>query len=384
MIRITTLVALVIGSLTMGFSQDKLTKADVIKNVYSFKLDTNALQLTGNGWDSLKKEMTLNHYVLMGEYHNSMLVSKLTEIFFSELKKNDFSVWMTEISPLAADKLNKLVRDKSYPKSIIDFNKKYKKWSYSPIPFFSNSADFDMLKASKKYGFDLWGIDQDFFVGFDFVLDDVFHTLDDKMQIKYAALIDSVHKSTNDKYYKELFTLIKTPEAQKIKKALDASFAIYGDRTMAANSVRSTLMKNNFFNYELPYLKSNKPSPKVFFKAGSNHVARGYSSTKILDIGETISQFADMQSQKSLHIALAVRYEMEKKVKTDKLGDGDYPDELLALYNENQWVVVDLRPFRSTVQWMERNDKKIDLSQTMIDAIKSFDFFILSPEIGGN
>jgi hypothetical protein len=359
-----------------------LTKTDLIKYTTSFTLDTHKLQLDGNGWDTLKKELPNYHYVLLGEYHNSPVVSKLTETLFPELKKNDFSVWMTEISPLAAEKLNQLVADKTYPQNIIDFNKKYAKWGNNPIPFFSNAADFDMLKASKKNGFDLWGVDQDFFVGLDFVLDDVYHTLDAKSQLKHAALIDSVHKSTRIKYYNEFFELFRNPDVQKIKNALDASMEIYQiGGGLKGNSMRSNLMKSNFYNYSLPYLKNGKPNPKIFFKAGSNHVARGLSPMRIVDIGETIGQFAEMQNLKSLHIALATRYEMSKEGKKDKLGDGDYPDELLELYNDKAFIMMDLRPLKSRIYRMEWDKKKIDLSDAMIRAIQSFDFIVLSPEV---
>jgi hypothetical protein len=338
--------------------------------------------LSGNGWDTLKKELPNFHYVLLGEYHNSRVVSKLTETLFPELKKNDFSVWMTEVSPLAVEKLNQLVADKTYPKNLMDFNKKYLKYGYNPIPFFSNSADFEMLKASKKYGFEMWGVDQDFFAGLDFVLDDVYHTLDVQSQLKYAALIDSVHKSTSDKYYNEFFALFKNSEVKKIKDALDVSIDIYQiGGGLKGNSKRSNLMKSNFYNYALPYLKGNKPNPKIFFKAGSNHVARGLSPMRIVDIGETIGQFAEMQNLKSLHISLATRFEMSDKGKKDKIGDGDYPDELLELSNDKAFIMIDLRPFKAKVYKMEWNKTPIDLSAPMIRAIKSYDFIVLSPEV---
>jgi uncharacterized iron-regulated protein len=378
--KTTALLVAAILTITSLFGQT-LTKKDLVKYTSSFTLDTTALQLNGNGWDTLKKELPNYQYVLLGEYHNSPVVSRLVETLFSELKKNNFSVWMTEISPLAARKLDQLVADKSYPKNMMEFNGKYGKWGYHPIPFFSISQDFDMLKASKKYGFDLWGIDQDFFVGFDFVIDDVYHTLDKKAQLKHAVLLDSVHKSQNGKYYEEFFSLFKNPDVQKIKNALDASGDIYNSGGLRGVSTRSNLMKSNFYNYYLPYLKANKPLPKIFFKAGSNHTARGLSPTNITDIGETIGQLAEMQNLKSLHIALATRYELPKEGKKDKLGDGDYPDELLELYNDKAFIMMDLRPLKALVYKMELKKIKIELSAEMIRAIKAFDFIILSPEV---
>jgi hypothetical protein len=379
--KTTILIACAVALTTATFGQT-LTKTDLIKYTSSFTLDTARLQLNGNGWDTLKKELPNYHYILLGEYHNSRVVSKLTETLFPELKKNDFSVWMTEISPLAAEKLNQFVADKTYPKNIIDFNKKYEKWGNNPIPFFSNSADFDMLKASKKHGFDLWGVDQDFFVGLDFVLDDVYHTLDAKSQQKHGALIDSVHKSTSEKYYNEFFTLFKNPEIKKIKNALDLSIEIYQiGGGLKGNSMRSNLMKNNFYTYQLPFLRNNKPNPKIFFKAGSNHVARGISPMRIVDIGETIGQFAEMQNLKSLHIMLATRYELAKEGKKDKIGDGDYPDELLELNNDKAFIMMDLRPLKALVYRMEFKKIKIELSAELIRAIKSYDFLVLSPEV---
>jgi hypothetical protein len=100
-----------------------------------------------------------------------------------------------------------------------------------------------------------------------------------------------------------------------------------------------------------------------------------------VDIGETIGQFAEMQNLKSLHISLATRYEMSEKGKKDKMGDGDYPDELLELSNDKAFIMIDLRPFKSKVYKMEWNKTPIDLSAPMIRAIKSYDFIMLSPEV---
>ena len=364
----------------------ELTKIEIIKNAKTFTLDTINLKIEGDGFDFLNKEINQNQYFLMGEYHNSSLVSKFTHSLFPHFKNANYNVWITEISPTSVKKLNSFLDSNDYIKKITDFNSKYGK-NNSPIPFFSSQADFEMLATSRKNNFELWGLDQHFFGGFQFVIDDTYNSLDAQIKAKYPTLIADCKKQGDegDKAFMKIFDLSKNKLSQKIKEEMLASASIYADYSSGNyfenNTVRSTLMKTNFYNYYNDYVKKYKKEPKAFFKFGSNHMAKGVSPIRIMDLGDCINQMATLKNQKSLHVQLCYRYEQDKNEMTDRLNAGDYPMELLELYKQDKWIVLDLRPFQAKLYNLQlKKEAKIELSKEMIECIKQFDILILSPE----
>ena len=244
-----------------------------------------------------------------------------------------------------------------------------------------------MLATSRKNNFELWGLDQHFFGGFQFVIDDTYNSLDAQIKAKYPTLIADCKKQGDegDKAFMKIFDLSKNKLSQKIKEEMLASASIYADYSSGNyfenNTVRSTLMKTNFYNYYNDYVKKYKKEPKAFFKFGSNHMAKGVSPIRIMDLGDCINQMATLKNQKSLHVQLCYRYEQDKNEMTDRLNAGDYPMELLELYKQDKWIVLDLRPFQAKLYNLQlKKEAKIELSKEMIECIKQFDILILSPE----
>ncbi len=366
-----------------NFAQE-ITKAELVKTAKTFTLDTISYKLYGEGFEFLKVEMKTNQNFMLGEYHNSSLVSKFTQSLFPYLKEANFKVWVTEISPTSVRKLNSFLDSKDFTKNITDFTTKYGK-NNDAIPFFSSSADFDMLQASRNNGFELWGLDQHYFGGFQFVMDDIFNGYDAKTKQENSTLLEDASKPNGNLAFSTLFDLSKNKLAQSIKKEMLESIAIYTDYSAGKyyqnNTVRSKLMKTNYNSYYTNYLNTKKVEPKAFFKFGSNHISKGLSPLGILDLGDFINQLSQMKNQESIHMQLCYRFELDKNVMTDRLTSGDYPIELLELYKENEWVILDLRPFQAKLYNEQlKKTPKIELSKEMIDCIKQFDVLILSPE----
>jgi hypothetical protein len=242
-----------------------------------------------------------------------------------------------------------------------------------------------MLASSRNNGFEVWGIDQHFFGGFKFVMDDIYNEYDTKTKNENPKLLENALKPDGDLAFAKLFDLSKNKSAQSIKKEMLASIEIYNQYSKGNyflnNSIRSKLMKTNFYEYYTNYLKNKKVQPKVFVKLGSNHVSKGLSPIGIADFGNSIQQFAALKNQSSLHVQLCYRYEYSKNELIDGLNSGDYPPELLELYNENEWIILDLRPFQAKLYDLQlKKDSKINLSKKMIECIKQFDVLILLPE----
>ncbi len=364
----------------------QISKTELSQYSKTFTLDTLNHQLSGDGYKLLKNEIAINQYFMLGEYHNSSLISKFTQSLFPTFTAANYKVWATEISPTSVVKLNSFLKSNDFYKKITEFNIKYGK-NNNPIPFFSLSEDFEMLKSSKLNGFELWGLDQHYFGGFQFVIDDIYNGLDSKTKLLNPNLLQDSRKNgqEGDKAFVKIFDLSKDKKAQSIKNEMLHSVSIYAHYSernyYENNTVRSKLMKSNFYDYNTSFFKKNKFEPKVFFKFGSNHVAKGLSPLGIADLGDFVNQYAQMENKKSLHVQLCYRYELVKNKMTDLLDAGEYPKELLEMYDENKWVVLDLRPFQAKLYNLQQmKDAKIELSKEMINAIKQFDLLILSPE----
>lgn len=376
-------IILFLFTISATYAQE-ITKAELTKTAKSFKLDTITHQLSGDGFEFLKDEMKVNQNFMLGEYHNSSLISKFTQSLFPYLKAANYKVWITEISPTSVRKLNSFLDGKNFTKNITDFTAKYGK-NNDAIPFFSSPADFEMLQASRNDGFELWGLDQHYFGGFQFVMDDIYNSYDAKTKLENPTLLQDAGKPDGDAAFSKLFDLSKNKLAQNIKKEMLESIAIYTDYSAGKyyqnNTARSLLMKTNFYNYYTDYVNTKKVEPKAFFKLGSNHISKGLSPLGILDLGDFIDQFSEIKNQKSIHIQLCYRFELDKNVMTDMLNAGDYPIELLELFKENEWIILDLRPLKAKLYNQQlKKEPKIELSKEMIDCIKQFDVLILSPE----
>ena len=243
---------IILFSISATFAQE-ITKTELVKSAKTFTLDTITNKLSGEGFDFLKAEMKANQNFMLGEYHNSSLISKFTQSLFPYLKEASYKVWATEISPTSVRKLSSFLDSENFTKNITDFTSKYGK-NNDAIPFFNTSADYEMLQAARINGFEIWGLDQHYFGGFKFVMDDIYNGYDAKTKLENPTLLEEASKPNGELAFSKLFDLSKNKLAQSIKKEMLESIAIYTDYSAGKyyqnNTVRSKLMKTNYYtNY---------------------------------------------------------------------------------------------------------------------------------------
>ena len=182
-----------------------------------------------------------------------------------------------------------------------------------------------------------------------------------------------------------LLTKPESPAAQKMAQDYAASYAIYKTQ---AHQARVNLMKQNLLQALRPYqTPTGLAAPKMLFKFGANHLARGLSQSvkgEFYDVGNLVQNLADAAGQRSLHLYIIGR--QGQQVESD---NPNFPDRRVGKYTlENaglqafvdqatgpEWVVIDLRPARRAI-----TTGKLLVNQFMQRSILGYDYLIVIPE----
>jgi hypothetical protein len=330
-------------------------------------------QPIGKGWTLLENLFKENQFVAWGEYHNSPLLSQLTAYALASASTSGYRSFCIETSPFIAAELMRFSRTPS-PTDTLERLYKTGYPTIGNIPFFKSQEDAQMLTAVNKFKYDIWGIDQEFQMSFSYCINSVYEAQSKRIKQRYKPLRDSLlarwwYPNT------KLLDSFKNAIAQKrLKAVLDdikISKEIYrnGD-----NEGRAALMKRNFFTY----FNSKPTNEKVFFKLGSNHLAKGINlQTNIYDIGNAIYELAQRNQTKFANVYFMVRYTTE----SGKLVDDFYRDEpenpkvFTALYNKEKWVLVDIKKLRTQLNYDN------SLTKNTYQLIEKYDYVLVSPEL---
>ncbi|MFD1874128.1 hypothetical protein [Hymenobacter bucti] len=156
-----------------------------------------------------------------------------------------------------------------------------------------------------------------------------------------------------------LLTKPESPAAQQMALDYAASYASYKTQ---AHQTRVNLMKQNLLAalqaYQTP---TGLAAPKMLFKFGSNHLARGLSQSvkgEFYNVGNLVQNLADAAGQRSLHL-----YIIGKQGQQAESDNPNFPARRVGTYAvENaglrafvdqatgpEWVVIDLRPARRAI-----------------------------------
>ena len=326
----------------------------------------------GTGWNLLQNLFKENQFVAWGEYHNSPMLSLLTSYALESASKSGYKSFCIETSPFIAAELRRISRTAS-PADTLErlYNTGYP--NIGNIPFFKSEQDAQLLTTIDKFNYSIWGIDQEFQMSFSYCIDKIYNAQSKRVKQRYKSVRDSLQAKWWYPSTKLLDSLKNGISQKKLKAELDdikISKDIYrnGD-----NEGRAALMKKNFFNY---YNKAN--NEKVFFKLGSNHLAKGINlQTNIYDIGNAIYELAQRNRTKFANVYFMIRYTTEKGKIIDDLYNDEHenPKVFTRLYDKEKWVLIDIRKLRTSLNY--DNSLTIDTYKL----IEKYDYVLVSPEI---
>jgi hypothetical protein len=359
----------------LSYSQTKQSPTDLDKlnkciSTQASYFTFNGQQPVGKGWDTLEHLFAENQFVAWGEYHNSPLLSQLAAYALASAGKYGFKKWCVETGPFAASELMRISQAKSPADTLVRLFKN----GYPHIgtfPFFSTVADAQMLLVANKLNFTIWGIDQEFQTSFPYCLSKVYQAQSNKLQQRYKAVYDSLQArwwNPKTELLDSLCKAIPQTRYQTVLNSIKVSKEIYHNNN---NGGRATLMKANFFKYYDAAAKKEK----VFFKMGSNHLAKGLNlQTNLYDIGNAVYELAQRNKTGFANVYLMVRYTVDKGRLVDDFTSDEHenPSIFSKLYDKDKWVLLDLRQLKM----MYDNTLPRDAYQV----IEKYDYVLVSPE----
>lgn len=393
---------------SVGLAQEKplLTEKELEKNTYYFEIAGD--KLTGSGAIFLTEEFKKNQYVLLGEYHNSYQISKFTKAIIPILDEAGYRNFGLEVGPISVEMLREFSKDPAKTsENLYAFNSKFyipaKNRTFTPIPFFSNVEDAGFLAEAARRKWNLIGLDQEFFAAYLPLLERMNGNLNSKKRKELAALYEKTATSIKTAYEidnsggKRLYEAIaesadynnfldsaseKNPANQRIADALRKTTEIYlksvRRQYFAQNSERVDYMKENLAK-SFAKVRFDLQHDKMLLKMGGVHTGRGFSPLSIFEIGNTLSELADFNGNRSLHINFNSRFYIDngKEIDdlTDEKGFAYRFQALLQMSKKDKWTVIDLRPLRSDVFYARR----YKLDELILEIFKNHDLYIMPP-----
>lgn len=338
-----------------------------------------------------------SQFVFLGEQHGIFEVGEATSILYTLAQPFGYHTLCIETDATAAKTITSFF-DKKDP--LATAKKLDDKYDFS-IPFYNNEEDVSMFENVLTSGGTLWGIDQSlmtqFRLNFEYLID---HTesaafkkaLEPLREKAIAAFEKTVREkdfmapyifSYDDETHQGLLTLASTTEEKEILKALKKTQEIYAYNFSGEyylnNEVRARHMKRNFMRY-YKEAQQKEATPKVLFKLGGNHAARGLTRTRVYDIANLGAELATMNDMESLHILMmgvsgiqniANPFEPEKSKQAID-ASGTVPKEFIdqTLAGTQKYQIIDTKALRPKSNTFSKEVQKIIFAYDVVILVK--------------
>lgn len=327
---------------------------------------------SGPGADALLADLAAHHVVLLGEYHGSTRLSELVTALVPRLHDAGFRHMAVETGPRAAELLTELARDqRGAAVAIAAYTAQHRvarvDRTYSVLPFFEAPADAAFLAAAIGRDWRLFGFDQEFLYGLPAQLADLGAALPREHADRVADAIARTRAAfqadfdggaraavalTGAPWLTELLGIAADAGLERRAADLRTSLEIYrlnatGD-WWRSNGMRIQHMKENLAR-GLAASGFSLPEDRLFVKVGAVHSGRGLSLLRHYEIGNTLSELAELHGTRSLHLCVADRFSKTEAGIVDNLESDPRYEVIRRLGREDEWTLVDLRPLRPKV-----------------------------------
>ena len=370
-------------------------------------------KLAGPSAEVLRTALADAQFVALGEDHGIRQIPDFAAALCAELAPHGFHHMALEVGPYVAPEIEKMARSADGAKQLAEFEKKYPE----TIAFYNWPEEFAMLQkcegAASPGHMTIWGLDQEFMGATGFLADKILAT---NPGPEAKAAVESLVKENNDAqaaavksgspgdlfmmtakqeeldHVRDLLKKQGKPEAQTLFEAFLVSREIYQKNMTGdyykSNRQRALLMKKNFSGLFAAYSQNNGVLPKIFFKFGAYHMFRGINPLHSSEIGGLISEAAEANQFRSVHILIAgVKGEQlhfagigkpAEAAPLDLAGDKDSPflffKPLFDAQAENSWTLYDLRALRDGFSKYGKIEPGLER------VIFGYDFVILIPD----
>ncbi|MEP0263702.1 hypothetical protein [Dokdonia sp.] len=347
--------------------------------------------------DFIQPQIQESQFIFFGEQHGIIEVGQATHVLYDMARPFGYHTLCIETDAIAAKTITSFFDTEDAVKTAQQLNIKY---PFS-IPFYANEEDFKMFENVLRSGGTLWGIDQtlmtQFRLNFDYMIT---HTKSEAFKSKLIPLkekaMTAFEKTIAEKDFmapyifkydtqthQDLIAVATMAEEKEVLENFKNTKEIYEynfrGQYYLNNEVRARLMKRNFMKY---YKEAQKvePTPKVLFKLGGNHAARGLTRTKVYDIANLGSELAITNGMESLHILcmgisgtqnVANPFEPEKAVQpidASKTLPKEFID--LAITTAHKYQIINTKALRPEARTFSEEVRDIIFKYDVIILVK--------------
>jgi hypothetical protein len=380
---------LLLGQTLPGYAQDS-TLTRLVRQ-HQFALTTDGSHFSGPGWDRLRAATQKSQFVLIGEEHGLAQIPAFTAAVAAIFNPTGF---VAEVDPYVAQTLTRLAAQPGLP---VAYERQYPE----ALCFYDLQEEFELVRRLRSQQVRLVGLDQVFgsttapfyqqLAGLvkspatkAYLLRQAGRYQRQQQAFERAGQNEWVMEKQSPATVDSLLTLTQTesPAARHMAQDYAASYAIYKSQS---HQQRLNLMKRNLLQ-EFP---ADKPAPRLLFKLGANHAARGLSPAsfgEFYDVGNLVQNLADTQGQQSLHVCIIGRqgtqsvgtnaYFPTKNTISYSAADKEKYHVFLSQVTGSDWLVVDLRPARRALTTGKLLVSNVSLQRTIL----GYDYLLVIPE----
>jgi len=380
---------LLLGQALPSHAQDS-TLTRLVRQ-HHFALTTDGTQFSGPGWDRLRAAAQKSQFVLVGEEHGLAQIPAFTAAIAQVFKPIAF---VAEIDPYVAQALTTLAAQPGLP---VAYERQYPE----ALCFYDLQEEFELARRLRSQQVRLVGIDQVYgstsapfyqqLAGLvkspatkAYLLRQASRYQQQQLAFERAGQNEWVMEKQTPATVDSLLTLtkIESPAARRMAQEYAASYAIYKSQS---HQQRLNLLKRNLLQ-EFP---AGESTPRLLFKLGANHAARGLSPAsfgEFYDVGNLVQNLADTQGQQSLHVCIIGRqgtqavgtnaYFPAKNTASYTATDKEKYHVFLSQVTGTDWLVVDLRPARRALTAGKLLVSDVSLQRTIL----GYDYLLVIPE----
>jgi hypothetical protein len=357
------------------FRGDKMSTKSLrkvlLENSYPFRLEDG--ELRGEGARFLQASVQRRHFFLVGEEHGVAEIPLLMAALFQTAAEYAYSFLAIEIGPLMAQALTNALSQKGP-----DGLKAFIQTDPLAVPFYNCAEDIHLLNtvytASGDSPHSLWGLDQEYMFSACYFLEQLKQLASNesaRVKVEQALTRARELRATGkpclfvvqDDAFKSLKMQFRRHDvtAHQILSGLETSYRIYelflpalqgdAEAEYESNQARELLLKRNFISQYGEAIQRHKPPPKIMFRFGYNHLARGQSQTKVHTLGNLLSELALANNVRSFNIFIMGGLGTEMRTalggkqpseEAERLGLGT----IVESRAKDPYMLFDLKPLR--------------------------------------
>lgn len=368
---------------------------------HQYPLTLTGQQFAGAGWDQLQQSIRKSQFVLVGEDHGMAQIPVFTAAVARVFQP---AVFVAEVDPYVAQDITALAAQPGPPTAYLQ--------RYPEALCFANWVEeFELIRTLRAQRVQLLGLDQVFMMTAGRFYERLAGQAQGKPAKAYLQQRAAAYQAQGQVFEKEggskssmlvqpqsaidslvAITRREGPAVQQMVQDYVTSYQIYQGQIhgTGGHQERLNLMKRNLLRYLRTYqATAARPLPKMLFKFGANHLARGVSVAtfgEFYDVGNLVQNLADAQDQKSLHVMIMGKQGMlasgsnqmnpSKNVAPYTAADNAFMMPFFDQTTGPAWNVVDLRPARRAL-----TSGKLQLTSPALQRILlGYDYVVVIPE----